>query len=315
MTHTIAVLCGDGVGQEVIPAAVSVLEAMNLPLEFQYADAGFATFEKVGSALPDDTLKLCETSDAILFGATQSPMSKVEGYASPILTLRKHFNLYANLRPAVDDNTDMLIVRENTEGLYSKVEHVSDDGQRAVTERIITAEATRRIVTLAAEQAMSRRKQLTIVHKANVLKATCGLFREVALDVTQKYPQLTVNEVLVDACAMIMAMDTTRFDVIVTSNLFGDILSDLAAGLTGGPGLAPSANVGEGVPLFEPVHGSAPDIAGQGIADPRAAILSAALMLGELDYQDEAVHLTSVVRNTSHTGQTKQTTQKIIAAL
>lgn len=313
MSHTITVVYGDGIGQEVIPAAVRVLEAMDLPLTFQYAEAGFGTFEKYGSALPDDTLKQCAAGDAILFGATQSPMTKVDGYASPILTLRKHFNLYANLRPAVDDKTDMLIVRENTEGLYSRVEHTSDDGQRAVTERIITAEATRRIVRLACEQAMTRRKVLTIVHKANVLKATCGLFREVALAITKDYPDLTVNEMLVDACAMIMAMDTSRFDVIVTSNLFGDILSDLAAGLTGGPGLAPSANIGEGVPLFEPVHGSAPDIAGQGIADPRAAILSAALMLRELGYLDESHRLSSIAREIVHTGQTHETTQ-IIAA-
>jgi isocitrate/isopropylmalate dehydrogenase len=242
-------------------------------------------------------------------------MTRVEGYASPILTLRKHFNLYANLRPACDDRTDMLIVRENTEGLYSKVEHVSDDGKRAVTERIITADATRRIVKLACEQAMQRRKVLTIVHKANVLKATCGLFREVGLEVTQAYPELTVNEMLVDACAMVMAMDCSRFDVIVTSNLFGDILSDLAAGLTGGPGLAPSANVGEGVPLFEPVHGSAPDIAGQDIADPRAAILSVALMLQELGYIEEGSHLAHIVRDTSHTSRTDRTTNTIIAAL
>jgi homoisocitrate dehydrogenase len=315
MTHLITVICGDGIGQEVIPAAVQVLEAMNLPLQFQYAEAGFGTFEKYGSALPDATLQQCETSDAILFGATQSPMTKVVRYASPILTLRKHFNLFANLRPAVDAKTDMLIVRENTEGLYSGVEHVSEDGQRAVTERIITAEATRRVTKLACEQAMKRRKVLTIVHKANVLKATCGLFREVAFSVTQDYPELTVNEMLVDACAMVMAMDTSRFDVLVTSNLFGDILSDLAAGLTGGPGLAPSANVGEGVPLFEPVHGSAPDIAGQGMADPRAALLSAALMLHELGYIAESGHLALVVRTTAHTGQTAATTRQIIGAL
>jgi homoisocitrate dehydrogenase len=315
MTHTITVICGDGIGQEVIPAAVQVLEALNLPLQFQYAEAGFGTFEKYGSALPDVTLQQCEASAAILFGATQSPMTKVAGYASPILTLRKHFNLYANLRPAVDDKTDMLIVRENTEGLYSGVEHVSADGQRAVTERIITAAATRRITQTACEQAMKRRKALTIVHKANVLKATCGLFREVAFSVTANYPELTVNEMLIDACAMVMAMDTSRFDVIVTSNLFGDILSDLAAGLTGGPGLAPSANVGAGVPLFEPVHGSAPDIAGQGIADPRAAILSAALMLHELGYLAESQRLSDLVRQTAHTRKTNDTVTAILAKL
>jgi isocitrate/isopropylmalate dehydrogenase len=156
---------------------------------------------------------------------------------------------------------------------------------------------------------------LTIVHKANVLKATCGLFREVAFDVVKDYPELTVNEMLVDACAMVMVMDTSRFDVIVTSNLFGDILSDLAAGLTGGPGLAPSANVGEGVPLFEPVHGSAPDIAGQGIADPRAAILSTALMLNELGYSEVSQYIASLTRETSHTGNTNSTVKAVLAKL
>jgi homoisocitrate dehydrogenase len=316
MAHRITAICGDGIGQEVIPAAVQVLENLNLPLEIDYAEAGFGAFEKYGSALPETTLQQCENSDAILFGATQSPMTKVEGYQSPILALRKHFNLYANLRPAVFGNIDMLIVRENTEGLYSKREWLSEDAQTAIAERVITVEATRRIVQTACEQAMTRRKQLTIVHKANVLKETCGLFREVAFDLASNYPELTVNELLVDTCAMMMAMDSSRFDVIVTSNLFGDILSDLAAGLTGGPGLAPSANVGNGVPLFEPVHGSAPDIAGQGIADPRAAILSAALLLKTLAYIDEASQLErAVYRVITHNRSLQETLEQLMQEL
>lgn len=315
MTHRITAICGDGIGQEVIPTTVRVLECLNLPLDIQYAEAGFGTFEKVGSALPDTTLQTCENSDAILFGATQSPMTRVDAYQSPILALRKHFNLYANLRPAIAENVDMLIVRENTEGLYSKREQLSADGQTAIGERVITVDATRKIVKMACEQALNRRKQLTIVHKANVLKETCGLFRETAFDLAANYPDLTVNEMLIDACAMIMAMDSSRFDVIVTSNLFGDILSDLAAGLTGGPGIAPSANVGGGVPLFEPVHGSAPDIAGQGIADPRAAILSAALMLKTLGYSVEASQLETAVRQVSHGGILQATEEQIICFL
>ncbi len=277
MAHIITAISGDGIGQEVIPAAVEVLEALNLPITVQWAEAGFGTFEKTGSALPQVTLELCAGGDAILFGATQSPMTKVDGYQSPILALRTHFNLYANLRPAITDTIDMLIVRENTEGLYSKREYLEDEGQTAIAERVITASASQRIVKTACELAMSRKKHLTIVHKANVLKETCGLFRRVAFDVVSAYPELRVDELLVDACAMKMAIDSTPFDVIVTTNLFGDILSDLSAGLTGGPGLAPSANVGDGVPLYEPVHGSAPDIAGQGIADPRAAFLCIAI--------------------------------------
>lgn len=315
MTHKVTAICGDGIGQEVIPVAIQVLESLNLPLEIQYAEAGFGAFEKYGSALPDETLEECENSDAIFFGATQSPMTKVKGYQSPILVLRKHFNLYANLRPTVADGIDMLIVRENTEGLYSKREWLSEDGQTAIAERVITVEATERIVKMACEQAMSRRKQLTIVHKANVLKETCGLFREVAFDIVVNYPKLSVNEMLVDACAMIMAMDANRFDVIVTSNLFGDILSDLGAGLTGGPGLAPSANVGNGVPLFEPVHGSAPDIAGQGVADPRAAILSIALLLRTLGYVNDASYIESATRQVIHKGSLQETSERIVQLL
>ena len=315
MTHTITLIKGDGIGQEVIPAAAQVLESLNLPFIFQYADAGFGTFEQTGSALPDATLRLCEASDAILFGATQSPMEKVHGYSSPILALRRHFDLYGNLRPAQQGDTEMLIVRENTEGLYSRRESRSVDGNTAIAERVITRNASERIVRLACKQAMQRRSKLTIVHKANVLKETCGLFREAAFDVVRDYPDLEVDEMLVDACAMRLVMQAQQFDVLVTTNLFGDILSDLAAGLTGGLGVAPSANVGRGVPVFEPVHGSAPDIAGQGIADPRAAILSAALLLNYLGYTEVTSALQYVTYQTQHTGTTQGTTEAIIAQM
>jgi homoisocitrate dehydrogenase len=300
----------------VIPAAVQALQALNLPLEFQQADAGFETFEQQGHALPAETLALCAASDAVLFGATASPMTRVDGYASPILTLRRHFDLYANLRPAAGGGIDLLIVRENTEGLYSRRERVEAGGQTAIAERVITARASERIVRAACEQARTRRGQLTIVHKANVLKETCGLFRRVALEVAAGYPDLQVDELLVDTMAMRLAADARAFDVIVTTNLFGDILSDLAAGLTGGLGTAPSANIGDGRPaVFEPVHGSAPDIAGHDRADPRAAILSAALMLDWLGLTEPAALLRRVTYTTAHTGSTTQTTQAICAAL
>lgn len=312
MTHTITLINGDGIGAEVIPAARMVLESLNLPLTLHTSEAGFGTFERTGNALPDVTLRLCEASDAVLFGATQSPMTKVEGYASPILSLRRHFGLYANLRPAFQGDVDILIVRENTEGLYSRRERLEDDGRTAIAERVITLNGSERIVRVACELAMTRpRKQLTIVHKANVLKETCGLFRTVAFEVVIDYPELTVNEMLVDACAMRMAQAPEQFDTLVTTNLFGDILSDLAAGLTGGLGIAPSANVGDGVPVFEPVHGSAPDIAGQGIADPRAAILSVAMMLAHLGYDDVADHLRLATYATPHTGNTRSTAELI----
>ena len=311
-TRIITLINGDGIGQEVIPAARVVLEALNLPITIQTAEAGFATFERVGEALPAETLALCEGSDAVLFGATQSPMTKVAGYRSPILALRRHFDLFANLRPAVAGVIDLLVVRENTEGMYSGRERVEDDGATAILERVITARASERIVRAACEQAMLRRRKLTIIHKANVLKETCGLFRRVAFEAVKDYPELDVGEMLVDTAALQLAQDARRFDVMVTTNLFGDILSDLAAGLTGGLGLAASANVGTGrTAVFEPVHGSAPDIAGQGIADPRAAILSVAMMLDHLGYAAQAEKVRQVAYNTPHSGSTLETARAI----
>lgn len=310
--HSITLINGDGIGGEVIPAARVVIEAMKLPITIQTAEAGFGAFERMGDALPAETLALCEASDAVLFGATQSPMTKVEGYRSPILRLRKHFDLFANLRPAFDGKIDLLVVRENTEGMYSGRERLEDDGATAILERVITVQASERIVRAACQQAMARRRKLTIVHKANVLKETCGLFRRVAFDVVQKYPDLKVDELLVDTAALQLAQDAARFDVLVTTNLFGDILSDLAAGLTGGLGLAASANVGTGrTAVFEPVHGSAPDIAGKGIADPRAAILSAGMMLDHLGYRDAAEKIRRVTYNTPHSGGTLETARWI----
>ncbi|MCS6872238.1 MAG: isocitrate/isopropylmalate dehydrogenase family protein [Anaerolineae bacterium] len=288
MTLTICLIEGDGVGKEVIPSAARVLSALGLPITFTYADAGWECFIKCGDALPQATLDAMRAADATLFGATQSPLSKVEGYRSPVLTMRKLFDLYANLRPTRSlpvegtyQGVDLLIVRENTEGLYSGRERREDDGQTAITERVITAAATERIARTAFQRALRRpRRTVTVVHKANVIKEGDGLFREVCLRVAAEFPQVTVNEMLVDACAMWLVRDPSRFDVIVTENLFGDILSDEAAGLVGGLGVAPSANIGTGkVAYFEPVHGSAPDIAGQGIANPIGAILSAAMLL------------------------------------
>lgn len=316
MSHTIVLINGDGIGQEVIPAARAVLAALTLPLDFREAEAGYGAFERYGDALPAETLAMCEESDAILFGATQSPLGKVAGYASPILSLRRHFDLYANLRPARRGAVDLLVVRENTEGLYSCRERLEDNGMTAIAERVITARASERIVRIACEQAMQRRRKLTIVHKSNVLKETCGLFRRMAFEVTAAYPALEVDELLVDAAAMFMAQQPEPFDVMVTTNLFGDILSDLAAGLTGGLGLAPSANVGDRRPgVFEPVHGSAPDIARRGVADPRAAILSAALLLDDLGYVDEASAVRAAVDAIAHDGDMQATTAAIIAQL
>jgi homoisocitrate dehydrogenase len=310
---TICLIPGDGVGQEVIPAAAKVLQALQLDLTFVQAKAGFACFEKHGSALPDETLALARRSDAVLFGATSSPSTVVPGYRSPILTLRREFDLYANLRPVFSlpgefsrPGIDLLIVRENTEGLYSGREH--REGDTAIAERVITKTGSERIVRVACKQAMRRSKirgvppVLTIVHKANVLKLTDGLFRECALKVAAEFPDIKVNELLVDSAAMKLVKSPQSIDVLVTTNLFGDILSDEASALVGGLGIAPSANLGMGTPVFEPVHGSAPDIAGQGIANPVGALLSSALMLETLGEPVAAGRLRQAVVDTLASG-------------
>lgn len=303
---TICLIPGDGIGQEVIPAAAEVLDALGLDLAFTEAEAGFDCFKKHGSALPEKSLDMARQAHAVLFGATSSPSTFVEGYQSPILALRREFDLYANLRPVFSlpgkifrPGIDLLIVRENTEGLYSGREHREDD--TAIAERVITRAGSERIARTACEQAMCRAKErgkppkLTIIHKANVLKLTDGLFRECALKVAAEFPQIEVEESLVDSAAVKLVKSPENLDVLVTTNLFGDILSDEASALVGGLGVAPSANVGRGTPIFEPVHGSAPDIAGQGIANPVGALFSSAMMLEHLGWTRPALRLKEAV--------------------
>ncbi len=287
MTHTICLIEGDGIGHEVIPAAAEVLRATGVSLVFSQAEAGWDTFQRIGTALPDETVEAVRRADATLFGAVSSPLSPVEGYRSPIVALRRELDLYANLRPVNSQpvpssrqGIDMLIVRENSEGLYAGRERIS--GSEAITERLISRAGSLRIANVAFRLARGRRRKVTVVHKANVLRATCGLFRETAFKVAAEYPDVTVEEMLVDSAAMRLITEPERFDVLVTTNLFGDILSDEAAALVGGLGLAPSGNVGDDYAVFEPVHGSAPDIAGQGRANPVAAILAAAMLLAHL---------------------------------
>jgi homoisocitrate dehydrogenase len=305
---TVCLIPGDGVGKEVIPAAACVLDVLDLGLVFARAEAGWECFQRHGDALPDATKAAILAADATLFGATSSPSTKVSGYSSPVLTMRRTFDLYANLRPIVSlpggpAGIDLLIVRENTEGMYSGRER-RESGSVAITERVITAYASERIARYAFEAARKRpRQHVTIVHKANVLKETDGLFRECCLEVAAGFPDVTYDELLVDACAMWLVKDPRLFDVIVTTNLFGDILSDEAAGLIGGLGVAPSANVGATkVAYFEPVHGSAPDIAGKGIANPIGAILSAAMLLDHVGLSDAARRIEAAVRRTLSDG-------------
>ncbi len=321
---------GDGVGKEVIPAAVEVLRALKLDLEFVPAFAGFEHFKLTGCAIPDETIKTVAECDASLFGATSSPLAQVEGYRSPILALRKEFDLYANLRPVQSlpgafsrPGIDLLIVRENTEGLYAGRER--REGDTAIAERVITRRASERITRVAFEHARLRQKRITIVHKANVLKLSDGLFRESALQVAREFPDVQVNEMLVDSMALRLVQDPQHFDVLVTTNLFGDILSDEASALMGGLGVAPSGNIGSRTAVFEPVHGSAPDIAGKGIANPLGAILSAAMLLDYLKLSAAAAMVRSEVNRALEQGvrtpdlggnaTTREVTNAVIEAL
>ncbi|MFN8492144.1 MAG: isocitrate/isopropylmalate dehydrogenase family protein [Caldilineaceae bacterium] len=296
----IALIPGDGIGREVVPAARQVLEALKLPLEFVELEAGWETFQRTGTALPEATVAALRTCQGALFGAVSSPSQRVEGYSSPIIALRKLFDLYANLRPVISapvpdsqPNIDLLIVRENTECLYVKREQLLDNGEKAVAQRVITRRASERIAKIAFERARQRHSRepsgratrnplVTIVHKANVLSLTDGLFRESALKIAGDYPDIKTEEQLVDSMIYRLIREPQRYDVVVAPNLYGDIISDAAAALVGGLGLAPSANVGDAFIVVEPVHGSAPDIAGQGIANPIAAILATALLLETL---------------------------------
>lgn len=292
-TLRIALIPGDGVGREVVPAARQVLDALALPIEYIELEAGWETFQRVGTALPPATLSALRDCQGALFGAVSSPSQRIEGYSSPIIALRKALDLYANLRPVVSapvagsqPNVDLLIVRENTECLYVKQERWLEVGESALAERIITRHASERIAKFAFERARqraanhtARRPLVTIVHKANVLSLTDGLFRETAIKVAQTYPDVQVEDQLVDSMVYRLIREPQRYDVVVAPNLYGDIISDAAAALVGGLGLAPSANVGDHFVVAEPVHGSAPDIAGQGIANPLATILAAALLL------------------------------------
>ncbi|MFN3373049.1 MAG: isocitrate/isopropylmalate dehydrogenase family protein [Chloroflexus sp.] len=284
----ICVIPGDGIGPEVMAVATAALRALAPDLTLTEAEAGWGVFQRTGVALPAETLAAAREATAILFGAVASPSHPVPGYRSPIVELRRTLDLYANIRPTTGPGVDLVVVRENTEDLYSGRERLEDDGNTAIAERVITRAASARIARTAYEIASARHAaghpgKVTIVHKANVLRVTDGLFRTVALEVAADFPELTFEERLVDVAAMQLAAQPQRFDVIVTTNLFGDILSDIACIHGGGLGVAASSNLGHGRALFEPVHGAAPDIAGRGIANPTAALNCVVMLLEWID--------------------------------
>ena len=289
-SYKIAVVPGDGIGKEVMEATIEVLNALGIDFEYVYGEAGDECLEKNGTALPEETLDIIRQCDACLFGAAG------ETAADVIVKIRQEMKMFANLRPvkaypntnSLCDEIDFMIVRENTEGMYiADEEEFTEDG--AVARRIITRQAERRIIDYAFNYAKENNKsKVTGVHKANVLKKSDGLFKEIFYEVAKEYPDIAAEDFYVDATAMYLITQPQNFEVIVTTNLFGDILSDEGAGLVGGLGLIPSANIGEDGALFEPVHGSAPDIAGEGKANPIAMMLSAVMMLRYLGENEAA---------------------------
>jgi len=304
MTNTITVIRGDGIGPEIMDATLHVLDAMGVGLEYEFADAGLAAMEKTGELLPAATMDSIRRNRVALKSPLTTPVG--EGFSSINVELRKRFDLYANVRPArsfpntksrFPSDVDLITVRENTEGAYSaEGQEVSADGETATSVTRTTRRGSERIVRYAFELARrTGRKKVTVVHKANILKSTSGLFLKTARTVAAEYPDIQCNEMIVDNTCMQLVMKPEQFDIIVTTNLFGDIISDLCAGLVGGLGLAPGANIGTDAAIFEAVHGSAPDIAGKGVANPCALLLGAAQMLDHLGQPEQATRLRSAI--------------------
>jgi isocitrate dehydrogenase (NAD+) len=297
---------GDGVGPEIVEAVLLVLDALGSPFRWERCPAGMAGVAQAGDPLPADTLESIRRTRLALKGPLTTPVGG--GYRSVNVRLREEFQLYANLRPVRTlvpggryEDIDLVLVRENLEGLYVGLEHyipvAGDPRAVAVSSGINTRSGSRRIAEFAFDYAVRHgRGKVTIVHKANILKALTGIFLEAARDVATRYAgRVEVEDRIVDACAMQLVLNPWQFDVIVTTNLFGDILSDEMAGLVGGLGLAPGANIGEGAAIFEAVHGSAPDIAGKGLANPVALLLAAGLMIEHVGREDLARRLREAV--------------------
>ncbi len=300
----VTVLPGDGIGPDIVEATIRVLDHLDCGLEFEFAIAGGEALKQGLDLVPEETLQKIEKNRVALKGPITTPIGR--GFSSVNVSLRQHFDLFANVRPALSipgatvrySDIDILVVRENMEGLYSGFGHTrSEDGERAELRSVVTRKGSSRVIRHAFKLAEQlHRRKVTVVHKANIMKSTSGLFLEVAREIALEFPQIEFEEMIVDNCAMQLVMNPHRFDVIVTTNLFGDILSDLCAGLVGGLGLAPGANIGDSRGIFEAVHGSAPDIAGKNIANPTALLLASAMMLDYLEINDKANALRAAVR-------------------
>ncbi len=308
MTYDVTLIPGDGIGPEITAVTVKVLEATGLRFTWDEELAGMAAVDATGTPLPDATVESIRRNRLALKGPLTTPVGT--GFRSVNVGLRKAFELYANVRPARSivpggryDDIDIVMVRENLEGLYVGIEHFVAVGNdpRAVAESlaIVTRQGCERIIRYAFEYAVRHgRSKVTIVHKANILKMVSGLFLEVGRQIGAEYEgRVATNDLIVDNAAMQLVMRPEQFDVIVTTNMFGDILSDEVSGLVGGLGLAPGANIGTGAAIFEAVHGSAPDIAGKGIANPSAQILAAAMMLDHLGEVERSSRIRAAIRD------------------
>lgn len=311
--HQITLIPGDGIGPSIVDAAVNVIEATGVKIHWDRQLAGMAAVERHADPLPDATIESIRKNRICFKGPLTTPVGG--GYRSVNVTLRQTFNLYANVRPAISfegvdtpfRNVNLVTVRENTEGLYAGIEHfIKVDAEKLGAESIaiVTKKGSERIIEYAFQYARkAQRKKVTLVHKANILKCTSGLFLEVGREIAKAYPEIEFEDKIVDACSMQLVMKPEVFDVIVTTNLFGDILSDLAAGLIGGLGLTAGANIGTDAALFEAVHGSAPDIADKGIANPTAMILAGAMMLEHIGEFDAARTIEQAVRKVIRDGR------------
>ena len=314
MATACTLIPGDGIGPDVTEATLAILDAAGANFDWDRQVAGAAGVSEKGTPMPDETLESIRRTRLALKGPLETPIG--EGYRSVNVALRQTFDLYANVRPARDlvpggryDGVDIVLIRENTEGLYSGLEHyirVGDDPQAAAESiALVTRIGSERVIRYAFEYALRHgRQKLTLVHKANILKYSQGLFRSTGQRMAKEYEgRVAFDERIVDAAAMQLVIDPLRFDVIVTTNLFGDILSDLVSGLVGGLGLAPGANIGRDAAIFEAVHGTAPDIAGNGVANPAALVLAACLMLDHVGDRFRADRIRRGVESTIRAGQ------------
>lgn len=305
MSQKITVIPGDGIGPSITEATIKVLDKLGCGFEYEYVEAGISALDKGLDLLPQATLDSIRKNKVALKGPLTTPIGG--GFKSINVTMRREFDLYSNVRPVVSfpgtksrfEGIDLYTIRENTEGMYCGLgQVVSEDGETAEAKSVVTKKGSERIIRYAFELARSKgRKKVTLVHKANILKSTSGLFLNVGREIAKEYTDIEFQEMIVDNACMQLVMNPYQFDIIVTTNLFGDILSDLCAGLIGGLGMAPGANIGTESAIFEAVHGSAPDIAGKNLANPSSLMLASALMLDHLGMQDKAEKLRAAIKD------------------